>query len=147
MPFWQLTVPATAETSEGLTNFLWERRALGVVEEEVPGRSPRLRAFFPERASSIGLLTAVQVYQASLRALGFSLPPGSAAGGAPGAAGWRRGGAAARRGVGERLAAIVPGARGRSTPPGDAAVARRARARLRRAERGAGRRPGSGGGG
>src|SRR6188474_3151101 len=78
MPFWQLTVPATAETSEGLTNFLWEQGALGVVEEEVPGLSPRLRAFFPERASSIGLLTAVQVYQASLRALGFSLPPESA---------------------------------------------------------------------
>src|SRR4026209_1717625 len=78
MPFWQLTVPATGETSEGLTNFLWEQGALGVVEEEVPGRSPRLRAFFPERASSIGLLTAVQVYQASLRALGFSLPPESA---------------------------------------------------------------------
>lgn len=78
MPFWQLTLPASPDCSDGLTNFLWEQGALGVVEEEVPGRSPRLRAFFPERASSIGLLTAVQVYQASLRALGFSLPPESA---------------------------------------------------------------------
>ena len=78
MPFWQLTVPATAATSDGLTNFLWEQGALGVVEEEVPGRPPSLRAFFPESASSTGLLSAVQAYRASLRALGFSLPPDTA---------------------------------------------------------------------
>ena len=74
MPFWQLTVPATAEICDGLTNVLWEQGALGVVEEEVPGERPHLRAFFPESASSTGLLTAVQRYQSSLRALGFSLP-------------------------------------------------------------------------
>jgi ribosomal protein L11 methyltransferase len=78
MPFWQLTVPATADTSDGLTNFLWEQGALGVVEEEVPGHPPSLRAFFPESASSAGLLSAVRAYQASLRALGFSLPPDTA---------------------------------------------------------------------
>jgi ribosomal protein L11 methyltransferase len=71
MTFWQLTVPASADTSDGLTNFLWEHGALGVVEEESPGEAPRLLAFFPETASSTGLLRAVKVYQASLRSLGF----------------------------------------------------------------------------
>jgi ribosomal protein L11 methyltransferase len=78
MPFWQLTVTATADITDGLTNFLWEQGALGVVEEEVPGHLPRLRAFFPESASSKDLLAAVHAYQASLRALGFSLEPESA---------------------------------------------------------------------
>jgi ribosomal protein L11 methyltransferase len=73
MPFWQLTAPTTTESSDALTNFLWEQGALGVVEEETPGQRPRLRAFFPESASSTGLLAAVHGYQASLRALGFSL--------------------------------------------------------------------------
>ena len=73
MAFWQLTVPASAETSDGLTNFLWELGALGVLEEAIPGGVPRLRAFFAEAASSTALLAAVRGYQASLRALGFSL--------------------------------------------------------------------------
>src|SRR5712664_2957548 len=73
MAFWQLTVPSSAETSDGLTNFLWEQGALGVVEEEAPGVPPWLRAFFAESKSSTGLLAAVNGYCASLRALGFSL--------------------------------------------------------------------------
>jgi ribosomal protein L11 methyltransferase len=75
MAFWQLTVPAAAETSEGLTNFLWEQGALGVVEEEVPGTPARLRAFFAESKSSTALLAAVNGYRASLCSLGFVLPP------------------------------------------------------------------------
>lgn len=71
MPFWELTVPTSPEASEGLTNFLWEQGALGVVEEETPGAPPRLRAFFPEAASSTGLARAVSGYLASLRALGL----------------------------------------------------------------------------
>jgi len=71
MTVWQLTVPASADTSDGLTNFLWEHGALGVVEEESPGEPPRLRAFFPETASSTGLLQAVSTYRASLSSLGF----------------------------------------------------------------------------
>lgn len=71
MAFWQLTVPAAAETSDALTNFLWEQGALGVVEEEAPGVPPRLRAFFAESMSSTALLAAVAAYRASLRALGF----------------------------------------------------------------------------
>lgn len=74
MAFWQLTVPTAPETSEAFTNFLWEQGALGVVEEEVAPEPPRLRAFFPETASSTGLLRAVAAYQDSLGALG--LPAG-----------------------------------------------------------------------
>jgi ribosomal protein L11 methyltransferase len=72
MAFWQLTVPAPAETSDGLTNFLWEQGALGVVEEEAPDLPARLRAFFAESTSSTKLLAAVDAYRASLRELGFS---------------------------------------------------------------------------
>ena len=75
MAFWQLTVPASAETSDGLTNFLWEQGALGVVEEESPGTPARLRAFFAESKSSTALAAAVNGYRASLRSLGFVLEP------------------------------------------------------------------------
>ena len=73
MAFWQLTLPASTDCSDGLTNFLWEQGALGVVEEETPGTAPRLRAFFAESMSSTGLLAAVRDYQASLRSLGFAV--------------------------------------------------------------------------
>jgi ribosomal protein L11 methyltransferase len=73
MAFWQLTLPASADSEDALTNFLWEQGALGVVEEEAPGVPPRLRAFFAESMSSTRLLAAVQDYQASLRSLGFAI--------------------------------------------------------------------------
>ena len=73
MAFWQLTLPASADSEDALTNFLWEQGALGVVEEETPGAPPRLRAFFAESMSSTKLLAAVREYQASLRSLGFSV--------------------------------------------------------------------------
>src|SRR4029077_8509020 len=73
MAFWQLTVPTSTETSDGLTNFLWEQGALGVVEEEAPGVPPRLRDFFAESKSSSRLLAAVADSRPSLRALGFRL--------------------------------------------------------------------------
>ncbi len=79
MAFWQLTVPTLPETSDGLTNFLWEQGALGVVEEESPVEPPRLRAFFPDTASSTELLRAVTTYRASLRALGLPVAPAEAA--------------------------------------------------------------------
>jgi ribosomal protein L11 methyltransferase len=78
MAFWQLTVPTSADTSDGLTNFLWEQGALGVVEEEAPGIPPRLRAFFAETMSSTALLSAVNGYRASLLALGFAVEPNGA---------------------------------------------------------------------
>jgi ribosomal protein L11 methyltransferase len=76
MTFWELRVATSPDTSEGLTNFLWEQGALGVVEEEAPGEQARLRAFYPESASSARLLAAVGEYQTALAALG--LPVGSA---------------------------------------------------------------------
>ena len=66
MPFWQLTVPSSPETADGLTNFLWEHGALGVIEEESPSEPARLRAFFPDSASSTGLVSAVSVYSGRL---------------------------------------------------------------------------------
>jgi len=76
MAFWQLTVPSSPDTSEGLTNFLWEQGALGVVEEESPLTSPRLRAFFPDSASSTTLVSSTQRYVAGLHALGFPAASG-----------------------------------------------------------------------
>src|SRR5215469_9001410 len=76
MAFWQLTVPSSPDTSEGLTNFLWEQGALGVVEEESPLTPPRLRAFFPDSASSTALVRSTQRYVAGLHALGFPTASG-----------------------------------------------------------------------
>jgi ribosomal protein L11 methyltransferase len=76
MAFWQLTVPCSPDTSEGLTNFLWEQGALGVVEEEGPAAPPRLRAFFPDSASSTALVSSTTSYVADLTALGFIPAPG-----------------------------------------------------------------------
>jgi ribosomal protein L11 methyltransferase len=75
MAFWQLRVPSSPDASDGLTNFLWEQGALGVVEEETGIEPARLLAFFPETASSTALVHAVRAYQASLRALGFEVDP------------------------------------------------------------------------
>ncbi len=75
MPFWELRIPASPETSEGLTNFLWELEALGVVEEEEPDGAPaQLRAYFADTAATATLATAVSRYCADLRALGFAVP-------------------------------------------------------------------------
>lgn len=76
MAFWQLTVPSSPDTSEGLTNFLWEQGALGVVEEEGPAAPPRLRAFFPDSASSAALVSSTTSYVAGLGALGFRTAAG-----------------------------------------------------------------------
>jgi ribosomal protein L11 methyltransferase len=73
MEFWELTVPTSPETTEGLTNFLWEQGALGVVEEETPAAPPRLRAFYAAHVSSPGLLAGVNRYRQELRALGFEV--------------------------------------------------------------------------
>ena len=75
MAFWRLSVSTSDATSDALTNFLWEQGALGVVEEESPSAPPHIDAFFPETASSTGLVHAVNAYRASLRALGFSMSP------------------------------------------------------------------------
>ena len=69
--YWELTVGIPEEASEGLTNFVWELGALGVVEEEPAGEHPRLRAFFAETADTAILSTRVDAYLAALDALGF----------------------------------------------------------------------------
>src|SRR3989442_2239580 len=70
--YWELTVGVSADLSEGLTNLVWELGALGVVEEEQPGQSARLRAFFPETASACTLEQSVREYLDGLRELGFA---------------------------------------------------------------------------
>jgi len=69
--YWELTVGIPEDAAEGLTNFVWELGALGVVEEEPAGDTPRLRAFFAEAADTAILATRVDAYVAALDALGF----------------------------------------------------------------------------
>jgi len=69
--YWELTVRVGADLSEGLTNLVWELGALGVVEEERPGRGPRLRAFFPKTVFATALEESVRGYLDGLRELGF----------------------------------------------------------------------------
>lgn len=71
MPFWELKIAASPETSEGLSNLLWELGALGVVEEEPEGAPLTLKAFFTETASPATLTAAVSEYCSALSALGF----------------------------------------------------------------------------
>jgi ribosomal protein L11 methyltransferase len=70
--WWDLTIPATDVTSEGLTNFLWELGALGVVEHAAPGGRSLLRAFFAGTAEPDELAARVNDYVAGLAALGFA---------------------------------------------------------------------------
>src|SRR2546426_5080704 len=70
--YWELTVGAPADISEGLTNLVWELGALGVVEEEQPGQAPRLRASFPEAARASAVEQSVREYLDGLRELGFA---------------------------------------------------------------------------
>jgi ribosomal protein L11 methyltransferase len=70
--FWELSVGTSADTSEGLTNFVWELGALGVVEEEMAGAA-RLRAFFPDSAQPEALAARLSGYLDGLRALGFAV--------------------------------------------------------------------------
>src|SRR5206468_6253964 len=69
--YWELTVEIPEVASEGLTNFAWELGALGVVEEELPGGRPRLRAFFPKTVGARALEESVREYLGGLRELGF----------------------------------------------------------------------------
>jgi ribosomal protein L11 methyltransferase len=70
--YWELRVAVGDAISEGLTNFVWELGALGVVEEGAPGPdAPRLRAFFPGALSGAAVAGRVRDYLEGLRALGF----------------------------------------------------------------------------
>ena len=70
--YWELTLTVPEGAAEGLTNFLWETGALGVVEEERPGEAPELRAFFPDTAAPSVLAERVGAYADSLTSLGFA---------------------------------------------------------------------------
>ena len=72
--YWELRVAVADDTAEGLTNFVWELGALGVVEERAP-ESPAasLRAFFPATAPSAALEASLRAYLDGLRSLGFSV--------------------------------------------------------------------------
>jgi ribosomal protein L11 methyltransferase len=69
--YWELIVGVPRDASEGLTNFVWELGALGVVEEEPAGGPARLRAFFAGAEDTAVLATRVDAYLAALDALGF----------------------------------------------------------------------------
>jgi ribosomal protein L11 methyltransferase len=69
--YWELTVAVPEDASEGLTNFVWELGALGVVEEEPAAGPAQLRAFFAETPDTAVLTTRVDAYLAALDALGF----------------------------------------------------------------------------
>ena len=72
--YWELALPVSGDVAEGVTNFLWELGALGVVEEQTPGEEPRLRAFFPGHLDAQRLHAGLSDYLGGLRALGFAAP-------------------------------------------------------------------------
>jgi ribosomal protein L11 methyltransferase len=72
--YWELTVAIPDDASEGLTNFVWELGALGVIEEEASGGPPRLRAFFPDGTEIAALEGRVRDYLDALRSLGLGGP-------------------------------------------------------------------------
>src|SRR2546427_335139 len=69
--YWELTVEIPEEACEGLGNFAWELGALGVVEEELPGGRPRLRAFFPKPLVARAIEESARESPGGLRELGF----------------------------------------------------------------------------
>jgi ribosomal protein L11 methyltransferase len=72
--YWELAVALSEGIEEGLTNFLWEQGALGVVAEEHADERPRLRAFFTGDVDRARLETGLAAYLAGLATLGFTTP-------------------------------------------------------------------------
>jgi ribosomal protein L11 methyltransferase len=70
--YWELTVAVPPDASEGLTNFVWELGALGVVEEENDSHGAQLRAFFPDAAERSAIVQSIDVYLGALHSLGFA---------------------------------------------------------------------------
>jgi ribosomal protein L11 methyltransferase len=73
--YWELTVTlgrdAAAETTEAVTNRLWELGAVGVVEEAV-AEAAALRAFFPPGTDAVERAAGLREYLEALSALGLS---------------------------------------------------------------------------
>jgi ribosomal protein L11 methyltransferase len=72
--YWELALTLSDEVEEGLTNFLWEQGALGVVAEQAADRESRLRAFFAGDVDRGRLEARLAAYLAALGALGFAAP-------------------------------------------------------------------------
>jgi ribosomal protein L11 methyltransferase len=70
--YWELTVAVPPDASEGLTNFVWELGALGVVEEEDASQRAQLRAFFSDAAERSAIVESIDVYLGALQSLGFA---------------------------------------------------------------------------
>jgi ribosomal protein L11 methyltransferase len=71
--YWELRLGAPEDISEGLTNFVWELGALGVVEEAEAEGPASLRAFFPASTSAGPLLARLSGYLEGLRRLGYQV--------------------------------------------------------------------------
>jgi ribosomal protein L11 methyltransferase len=76
--YWELAVAVPPGASEGLTNFVWELGALGVVEEDNAEGHARLRAFFPDAADSDAIAKSLDLYLGALESLGFARAGASA---------------------------------------------------------------------
>lgn len=72
--YWELALAVTDDVAEGMTNFLWELGALGVIEEQPAGGPVELRAFFPGHFDAHAVGARVGQYVAGLSALGFTAP-------------------------------------------------------------------------
>jgi ribosomal protein L11 methyltransferase len=70
----EISVVASTETAEGLSDFLLSEGALGLLTEDLPGdlQRIRMRASFPDAARAEEILGRLRRYQDSLTALGFS---------------------------------------------------------------------------
>jgi ribosomal protein L11 methyltransferase len=73
-PYWELALTVSPDIAEGVTNFLWELGALGVVEEERPGGRAELRAFFAGSVRAQDLEVRLGAYLRALEGLGFERP-------------------------------------------------------------------------
>jgi ribosomal protein L11 methyltransferase len=74
--YWRAAVSVDEEVADGVTNFLWEAGAAGVVEEAAAEAS-RLLGFFPPGTDAGALRARVTGYLASLRGLGLTVGPGA----------------------------------------------------------------------
>lgn len=74
--FWALRVSLAPGTVEGVTNFLWEAGASGVIEE-APGPLATLEAHFPPGTDPALTETRLLAYLDALRVLGLPVGPGA----------------------------------------------------------------------
>jgi len=71
--YWELALATPEAVADPLVNFLWEHRALGVVEAPAAHARTFLRAFFPPDTDVAGLEADIGTYLASLARLGLRM--------------------------------------------------------------------------